>query len=345
MKFLKSNYWWITPVLVIIFWGISWLVVDSIYPSNSCNYNANRGAFGDKFGFINSLFSGLAFAGIVVSIFLQRKELSLQREELIETRKEFEEQNFQTSLFNLIKTQRQLGDEIEVTIDSTDGRGNYDTKTYNGRKFFIQSRKELMRIKEWMTYGGNVIDDYKNITKDKYGKPTSYTNDVILINNIYETDKYYEVTEKEWGNAQFPEIHSLQLGRTAYSIFFKKFHFAIGHYFRHLYHILNFISEQENERIIKAKTNIKDKEKLQKREEEIKKDFKTYANFVQAQMSTHELFLLFYNMLTFKKNEALITKYGILENLAMEDLLDEKDNCIKGITLKSRESLGYDAVL
>lgn len=44
------------------------------------------GVFGDSFGAINALFSGLAFAGIIYTILLQRKELALQRLELIETR-------------------------------------------------------------------------------------------------------------------------------------------------------------------------------------------------------------------------------------------------------------------
>lgn len=47
-----------------------------------------RGTFGDSFGGINALFSGLAFAGIIYTVLLQRRELELQREELSLTRKE-----------------------------------------------------------------------------------------------------------------------------------------------------------------------------------------------------------------------------------------------------------------
>lgn len=47
-----------------------------------------QGQFGDMFGAINSLFSGFAFAGIIYTILLQKKELFQQRIELIETRKE-----------------------------------------------------------------------------------------------------------------------------------------------------------------------------------------------------------------------------------------------------------------
>lgn len=40
------------------------------------------GQYGDSFGAVNALFSGLAFVGVIVAILLQRQELQLQREEL-----------------------------------------------------------------------------------------------------------------------------------------------------------------------------------------------------------------------------------------------------------------------
>ncbi len=47
-----------------------------------------RGQFGDLFGAVNALFSGMAFAGVIVTILLQREELRLQRLELRQTREE-----------------------------------------------------------------------------------------------------------------------------------------------------------------------------------------------------------------------------------------------------------------
>lgn len=54
------------------------------------------GTFGDTFGALNALFSGLALAGVIVTILIQRTELknqrvelSLQRNEMKETWKEF----------------------------------------------------------------------------------------------------------------------------------------------------------------------------------------------------------------------------------------------------------------
>lgn len=42
----------------------------------------DRGTFGDMFGAVNTLFSGLAFAAVVYAILLQRDDLQLQREDL-----------------------------------------------------------------------------------------------------------------------------------------------------------------------------------------------------------------------------------------------------------------------
>ncbi|WP_146083334.1 hypothetical protein [Methylobacter tundripaludum] len=47
-----------------------------------------RGQFGDLFGSVNALFSGLAFVALIYTIHLQRQELSLQRTELELQRKE-----------------------------------------------------------------------------------------------------------------------------------------------------------------------------------------------------------------------------------------------------------------
>jgi hypothetical protein len=50
-----------------------------------------RGLFGDMFGAVNALFSGLAFVGLIYIILLQSQELKLQREELKLTREEMQD--------------------------------------------------------------------------------------------------------------------------------------------------------------------------------------------------------------------------------------------------------------
>lgn len=45
------------------------------------------GQYGDSFGYVNALFSGLAFAGVIVALFMQTRELAYQRREITNARK------------------------------------------------------------------------------------------------------------------------------------------------------------------------------------------------------------------------------------------------------------------
>ncbi len=72
---ITIKYLLIGVLIVIIIWLISGLIIYNIFDSNEI------GPIGDMFGAINSLFSGLALFGIIVSIFIQQKELNLQNEE------------------------------------------------------------------------------------------------------------------------------------------------------------------------------------------------------------------------------------------------------------------------
>ena len=67
-------------------WILYWLAMFIFLQGD--NAWEHRGLFGDMFGSVNALFSGLAFAGVIYAIFLQRRELELQREELRMTREE-----------------------------------------------------------------------------------------------------------------------------------------------------------------------------------------------------------------------------------------------------------------
>ncbi|HCS20122.1 MAG TPA: hypothetical protein DIW47_06090 [Bacteroidetes bacterium] len=66
------------PILILGLWTLSfwWTVYLDGYPEGGSER-------GDLFGGVNSLFSGLAFAGLIVTLLMQKEELSLQRDELI----------------------------------------------------------------------------------------------------------------------------------------------------------------------------------------------------------------------------------------------------------------------
>ena len=78
------NYLWIF-LLAIVLWAATIFIMPYLVGDDI-------GKYGDMFGSINALFSGLAFAALVVTLVLQREELTLQRKELELTRKEFAKQ-------------------------------------------------------------------------------------------------------------------------------------------------------------------------------------------------------------------------------------------------------------
>ncbi len=79
----KMSYFLFLGAAVCALWILSIFVIQELITDSG-----KRAAFGDSFGAINSLFSGLALAGIIYTILLQRRELALQRQELELTRKE-----------------------------------------------------------------------------------------------------------------------------------------------------------------------------------------------------------------------------------------------------------------
>jgi hypothetical protein len=75
----KDSYW---PLIWIGGVGLTVWLLSVIFIGTWANSWEKSGQFGDTFGAVNALFSGLALAGVVYAIFLQRKERRLQREEM-----------------------------------------------------------------------------------------------------------------------------------------------------------------------------------------------------------------------------------------------------------------------
>ena len=71
--------------LVLFIQSIAWILIITILPKWT-----ERGSFGDMFGAVNTLFSGLAFASIVYAIFLQRADLKVQSDVLAQQKKDYE---------------------------------------------------------------------------------------------------------------------------------------------------------------------------------------------------------------------------------------------------------------
>lgn len=87
----KTTGLWIVAASVLVLVTVIWLYTPKLIPWLFALGTEAQPPVG-LFEIVNTLFSGLAFAGVVAAILLQRRELQLQRAELEETRRELKGQ-------------------------------------------------------------------------------------------------------------------------------------------------------------------------------------------------------------------------------------------------------------
>ncbi|MBU1233291.1 MAG: putative phage abortive infection protein [Proteobacteria bacterium] len=171
---------------------------------------------GDSFGTLNTLFSGLAFAGLIVTLFFQRKEIIQNKEELNLTRIEFKkqnnlikDQNFEGTFFQLLR----LHQEIVNSINLYNKKNSHETV---GRDCFKPFYNRF--VDEFKKTSGSVIrEDLSNVGMSK--EDANRSNDLKTIKTAYKD--FHEINQAE-----------------------------VGHYFRNMYNILKFIHQSD----VKSKT-------------------------------------------------------------------------------------------
>lgn len=138
--------WWmlgISIAVLLVLAGIAFLqywVVENHIMKTGTDEVTRFGVSGDFFGFANAVFSALAFAMIIVTLWMQKHELGLQREEIEHTRKELKgqkeemkqqnaslrRQTFENTFFGMLAMHSQIVDAIKSpTGTPTQGRGAF----------------------------------------------------------------------------------------------------------------------------------------------------------------------------------------------------------------------------
>lgn len=251
---MSLKRWAFVAGLGVVFSVTAYAAILLYWPSPITLGNIDKaGTFGDSFGVLTSLFSGLAFAGIVFTVLLQREELSLQREELRLTRDEIKNQNdaikhqnFESTFFQMLRLHNDIVSSIDIRAISGD--------VTSGRDCFTN-------------FSTSLTGTYRNF------------------------DRIFGVHD---------DLDERQRTEIVYREFWKQNQYKLGHYFRYLYTVFKFIkeSEVENKRL--------------------------YTNMVRAQLSDHELLLLFYNCLYkygVEKFKPIAEKFALFDNLEVGQLL------------------------
>ena len=172
MKEALRKYW-LLFLAVIICWIGYWFVLRYHVATPT-----DRGQFGDAFGALNALFAGLAFAGLIIAIFLQREDiklqskalkkqteeiklqnkvLDLQRQELADTRKVLEDQksqfekqsaimrkqSFEDTFFKLISLHHEIVNAMTDSIPFPVPGNKGNQKTFTGTQYLHHLYKEM----------------------------------------------------------------------------------------------------------------------------------------------------------------------------------------------------------
>ena len=281
----RVNTWWYVLIFfgVILLFSLSWYFLSYYHPGIQ-----ERGTFGDQFGFVNALFSGLAFAGLICTILLQKNELTLQREELIYTHAGMEQQTdlfkaqndnlriqrFENTFFNMLSLQQQIVNELSIHFT------------------------DIIKVREDSTdHIVRYIEKEKPIDKHITGRD-------LFRYAFCEAKHYIDDSNYVPGLGRAMRV----VGFSAYKDSYTPTYF--DHYFRHLYTILKFVSQND----------------WLGEEQQYR-----YASFLRATLSRYELVWLFYNGLSEygrDKLKPLLERYSMLKNLRWDLLTICRDNYI-----------------
>ncbi|WP_288901337.1 putative phage abortive infection protein [uncultured Sneathiella sp.] len=119
----KTRIWPVVVALILActFWGVNFYIGSKLPLTE-------RGVFGDMFGAVNALFSGVAFVGVIYAIVMQRQEIAIAKKDIAYTKTIVEEQQkqlaiqneetkkqiFETTFFQLLKLFTDLTAQIDL---------------------------------------------------------------------------------------------------------------------------------------------------------------------------------------------------------------------------------------
>lgn len=167
-------------------------------------------------------------------------------------------QQFETTFFNLLQNQREILKSLKGYVQTDNLFDDYDSDENSADEYISAVATRLYNEFDGRT--GKYVDrdgnEIKNVASDK-------EDNLKIIDRIY--DSVYKGKEAE-----------------------------LGHYFRHLYHIVKYVNES------------------------IIADKKKYIDLIQAQMGDDELYVTFYNGIGRfgrLKFQPLLDQYQFLENI------------------------------
>ena len=259
-------------------------------------FTESTGWIGDTLGGVTAPFIG--FLNIILLIWTLGKQVDFNKEQLRVQKNE----QFKAAFFQMLQTQRELLHEVKGTFFSRNMERDVNGGKVAGLDYFRNAGAELKTL-------FSVLDG-------------EVPSEDLLSKNVKER---YSITEEVQGH--YSQAGNEEQLRIAYKQFFDV-HIEMANYFRHLYHILKFISEEKNDSI---KSLSDEKEKT-----EITKWYKGYADMLQATLSAEELRMAYYNCAAFDNARELFKEFQFVENLTKKNLLRPDKDLMEGFEIKEK---------
>lgn len=331
MKKKNTYSFWVIIAIIIAVIGLGALVIfmfkKPFNDGSGCPDADLFSSYGDFIGgFVGSLFALSGFILLFETLRAQREAMESQNNEFHYQHQAIAQERFENTFFNLLQVQQNILNDLKITYFYLNSESEIYSEKIEKREAFKYLVAEIKRIDDSITssHHNGLYDKNKKEWEDAIANADAnivpqYDGDNRLDlaiekirATVYKqfTNLIYGITKKNWEQAHVR--NGKYLLQTIYYYLFNKYHFALGHYFRHLYHILKFISQYE--------TRSRDMARNLNERELISKQCKEYAQLVQAQMSAYELAILYYNSLYYSKMNDLVKKYELLENLNIYDL-------------------------
>lgn len=96
-----------------------WLISENGFPIGFAEY----GTLGDAFGTLNSLFSGLGFAGIVVTLFVQQQQIKSQEKENYQQDLRYQNDQYENTLHRYLDLYKEVLSEVSNSEEAFKSSG------------------------------------------------------------------------------------------------------------------------------------------------------------------------------------------------------------------------------
>lgn len=181
------SIWKPFALVISIFVVYAGFIVYSIWPIDSKTIG-QAGVFGDSFGVLTSLFSGLAFAGLIITIWQQKTDLDL-------TRTEIKNQHFENVLFKMIEIHNTIVSDMDLRKKKEDEQSTSNVVA-SGRDCFSVIYKKLNKVYENNRKDNNDTIDYVNAVYENFSD--QYSQDLgHYFRYLYNIFKFIDESSAE----------------------------------------------------------------------------------------------------------------------------------------------------